>query len=91
MVIVRPTTDHGVALEVTAPGPNFVQVDVSDAFNHRRLFQQVTPKGGGAEFALWGDYMFRYKRIDVALRNGGTCTVSDGVLDELNRAHGWTR
>ena len=88
-VRVSPTAESGVALFVTAPGPNFVQIDVRDAFNHRRLFQQVTAKSSGAEFAMWGDHMFSYRQIDVKLRNGGTCTVGDSVLSELNRAHGW--
>ncbi|HEY0577522.1 MAG TPA: hypothetical protein VGD73_25750 [Pseudonocardia sp.] len=91
MVTVHPTADSGVALFITAPGPNFVQVDVRDAFNHRRLFQQVPPRSSRAEFALWGDFMYRYRQIDVNLRTGGTCTVAESVLNELNRAHGWGR
>lgn len=88
-VRVYPTTDSGVALFVDSPAPNLVQVDVWDAFHHRRLYQQVTLKGSGAQFAMWGDFMYRYRRIDVTLRNGGTCTVSAEVLSDLNHAHGW--
>ena len=89
VVRVAPTTESGVALFVTSPAPNLVQVDVWDAFRHRRLYQQVTAKGSGAEFAMWGDFMYRYRQIDVTLRNGGVCSVSSDVLSELNRAHGW--
>jgi hypothetical protein len=89
VVRVAPTTESGVALFVSSPAPNLVQVDVWDAFRHRRLYQQVTAKGSGAEFAMWGDYMYRYRQIDVTLRNGGVCSVSSDVLAELNSAHGW--
>jgi len=91
MVIVRPTTINGVSLEVDGQGSRMVQIDVWSSGSHRRLYQQ-TPGGAGAQFALWGDHMYSYSRIDVRLMfDGSTCTVSDSVIDELNRAHGWRR
>jgi hypothetical protein len=90
MVTVSGMTDNGVSLGVTAPGPNFVQVDVWNGTNHRRDFQQVPPKDSSASFAMW-DVSGEFERIDIELRNGGPCTVPQGVLDELNRADGLTK
>jgi hypothetical protein len=90
MVTVHSMTHNGVSLGVTAPGPNFVQVDVWNSFEHRRDFQQVTLKGSGASFAMW-DFSYKFDKIDIDLRTGGSCTVPQGVLAELNRADGWTQ
>jgi hypothetical protein len=90
LVTVHSMTHNGVALGVTAPGPNVVQIDVWNSFEHRRYFQQVTLRNSGASFAMW-DFTYKFQRIDVELKTGGTCTVPAGVLDELNRANGWTR
>lgn len=88
-VRVFPTTESGVTLFVDSVAPNVITIDVWDAFHHRRLSQQVTMKGSGARFSMWGDFMYSYRKIDVTERNGGTCTVGLGVLRELNQAHGW--
>jgi hypothetical protein len=90
MVTVNSMTRNGVSLDVTAPGPNFVQVDVWNGSEHRRDFQQVAPRGSGASFAMW-DFYYKFDQININLRNGGLCAVPQGVLDELNRAHGWTQ
>lgn len=90
LVTVHPVTHNGVALGVTASGPNVVQIDVWNTFEHRRYFQQVTARGDGASFAMW-DFRYTFDRIDVTLKTGGTCTVTAGILDELNRVNGWTR
>jgi hypothetical protein len=87
-VTVRSMAFNGVSIDVTAPGPNFVQVDVRNGFGHRRMFQQVTPNGSGASFAMW-DFPYKFDQIDIDLRNGGPCTVPRDVLVELNRADGW--
>lgn len=88
-VEVYPTTESGVTLFVHSVAPNVLTVDVWDAFNHRRLTQQVTLKGEGARFSMWGDFMFRYRRIEVTAQHGGVCTVSADVINRLNKAQGW--
>src|SRR5882724_9505395 len=52
-VTVRSMALNGVSIDVTAPGPNFVQVDVRNGFGHRRMFQQVTSNDSGASFVMW--------------------------------------
>ena len=89
IVTVRSMTLNGVSLDVRATGPTLVQVDVWNSFEHRRAFQQVRLRGSGASFAMW-DFAYSFDRIDIDVRNGGRCTVPRGVLDELNRADGWT-
>ena len=87
-VTVRSMALNGVSIDVTAPGPNFVQVDVRNGFGHRRMFQQVTSNDSGASFVMW-DFPSKFDQIDIDLRNGGLCTVPRDVLAELNRADGW--
>ena len=87
-VTVRSMALNGVSIDVTAPGPNLVQVDVRNGFGHRRMFQQVTSNDSGASFVMW-DFPSKFDQIDIDLRNGGLCTVPRDVLAELNRADGW--
>jgi hypothetical protein len=90
LVAVHSMTHDGVTINVTAPGPNVVQVDVWNSYEHRRDVQQVTLKDSGASFAMW-DFPGTFDRIDIDARSGGLCSIPRGVLDELNRANGWTQ
>lgn len=83
-VTIHPMSLDGVSLRVAVPGPDRVQIDVWDTFEHRRLSQQVSIRGGGADFALWS-FNGDFERIEVASKSGGTCEISQGVLDELNQ------
>lgn len=84
MVTAHAMTHDGVALSITAPGPDVVTVDVYNSPEHRRMFQQVTRKGAGATFALWDFSSGHFDRIDVTTKTGMFCTVGKGDLDKLN-------
>lgn len=79
MVTVQPMAVGGVSLRVQVSGPDLVQVDVWTAFEHRRLHQQVTKNGSGANFAAW-NFNSAIRRIEVTTRAGGTCEVPAAVI-----------